>query len=117
MAFLACQRSYRASPVEKRPATTEMTHARDAFRRSLDSFNFAVTHPADPNASKVLHQIAQQAETELIPMFRAHGIQPGIFGNYGSIYEQAGEEALRLQVIIDLGRANTFEIKSYAGLS
>lgn len=117
MAFFAYQRYYRASPVEKRPATIELTHARDAFCRSLDSYGFAVTHTANPNTSEVLHQIAQQTESELLPMLREHSIQPGIFGNYGNIFEQAGGEALRLQMLADLGRGKTFEIQSYAGLS
>ena len=117
VAFFLYQHQYRTATIGQTPATIEMTHRRDAFRYQLDSYHFGITHPVDPHAGEQLRQRAHDAEAQLLPILQEHDIQPGVFGNYGVILEKAGEEALRLQLIADLGRANVFEIRLYAGLS
>lgn len=117
MTFFIFQYQYRKTQGDTGLHSVEYVNTRAAFLRTLNSFHRAITHPADPRALDILHEIARKAEEQLLPIFEEHGIDSDVFGNYGAIYEQAGKEALRLQVTSDLGRGKTFEIQSYAGLS
>lgn len=117
MTFFIFQHQYRKTIGNNGPKPVELVNARAAFLLTLDSYKRAITHPADPQSLEALRQIAEEAEEQLRPILEQHGIEFGVFGNYGVIYEHAGEEALRLQVLRDLGMGETFEIQSYAGLS